>query len=96
PDPAPLQTGTLQTGALQTVPSEAGGLAGLRGALERDRSARLAEIGRWIAAAPAGPAELHEEDRYLDLRLSTVTAPHLAGQIVTGGGRTVYASLFAR
>ncbi|TDC36996.1 hypothetical protein E1281_39625 [Actinomadura sp. KC345] len=27
---------------------------------------------------------------------STVTAPHLAGQIVTDGDRTVYASLFAR
>ncbi|WP_165969479.1 DUF6569 family protein, partial [Actinomadura sp. KC06] len=76
------------------------GPAGLRGALERDRAARLAEIGRWLADAPAGPADLHEEDRYpaagRDLRLSTVTAPHLAGQIVTDGGRTVYASLFAR
>ncbi|WP_433469748.1 ARPP-1 family domain-containing protein [Spirillospora sp. CA-128828] len=78
------------------VPFEADGLAGLRGALERDRSARLAEIGGWLAAAPAGPVELTEEDRYLDLRLSTVTGPHLAGQIVTDGGRTVYASLFAR
>ncbi|MFI0408855.1 ARPP-1 family domain-containing protein [Actinomadura sp. 3N508] len=76
------------------------GVAALRGALERDRAGRLAEIGRWLAEAPAGPADLHEEDRYpaggRDLRLSTVTAPHLAGQIVTDGGRTVYASLFTR
>jgi hypothetical protein len=78
------------------APFDADGLAGLRAALERDRAARLAEIGGWLAEAPAGPAELHEEDRYLDLRLSTVTAPHLAGQIVTDGARTVYASLFAR
>jgi hypothetical protein len=74
----------------------AGGLAGLRGALEHHRAARLAEIGGWLADAPAGPVDLHEEDRYLDLRLSTVTGPHLAGQIVTDGNRTVYASLFAR
>lgn len=78
------------------APFEGDGLAGLRRALERDRAARLAEIGRWLADTPTGPAELHEEDRYLDLRLSTVTAPHLAGQIVTDGDRTVYASLFAR
>ncbi|WUI03356.1 hypothetical protein OHR68_16590 [Spirillospora sp. NBC_00431] len=86
--------------AAAAVPFETDGPAGLRGALERDRAARLAEIGGWLAAAPAGPAELHEEDRYpaagRDLRLSTVTAPHLAGQIVTDGDRTVYASLFAR
>ena len=75
---------------------EADGTAGLRGALERDRSARLAQIGDRLAGVPAGPAEMHEEDRYLGLRLSTVTAPHLAGQIVTDGDSTVYASLFAR
>lgn len=78
------------------APLEAGDPAGLRRALERDRAARLARIAGWLADVPAGPAELHEEDRFLDLRLSTVTAPHLAGQIVTGGGRTLYASLFAR
>ncbi|MGI5201495.1 ARPP-1 family domain-containing protein [Spirillospora sp. CA-108201] len=78
------------------TPFPAAGLAGLRAALDRDRSARLTEIGGWLADAPTGPVELHEEERYLDLRLSTVTAPHLAGQIVTDGDRTVYASLFAR
>ncbi|QXJ26240.1 hypothetical protein AGRA3207_000157 [Actinomadura graeca] len=78
------------------VPYDAAGLAGLRGALDRDRSGRIAEIAGWLADAPAGPVDVQEEDRYLDLRLSTVTGPHLAGQIVTGGDRTVYASLFAR
>ncbi|RKS73588.1 hypothetical protein BZB76_4288 [Actinomadura pelletieri DSM 43383] len=73
------------------------GTSGLRAALERDRAARLADIGARLAAMPTtGPAELREEDRHLDLRLSTVTAPHLAGQIVTRNDRTVYASLFAR
>ncbi|WP_131741678.1 ARPP-1 family domain-containing protein [Actinomadura roseirufa] len=78
------------------APYEASDLAGLRGALARDRAARLAQVTGWLAAAPTGPAELQEEDRYLGLRLSTLTAPHLAGQIVTDGDRTVYASLFAR
>ncbi|MEV3926164.1 ARPP-1 family domain-containing protein [Actinomadura coerulea] len=78
------------------TPGEADGLAALRAALDRDRSARLTEIGDWLADAPTGPVELREEERYLDLRLSTVTGPRLAGQIVTDGDRTVYASLFAR
>ncbi|MFD0690056.1 ARPP-1 family domain-containing protein [Actinomadura fibrosa] len=78
------------------APYDARSLPELRGALERDRSARLAEVAGWLAEAPAGPVDLQEEDRYVDLRLSTVTAPHLAGQIVTDGDRTVYASLFAR
>ncbi|WP_067468461.1 ARPP-1 family domain-containing protein [Actinomadura macra] len=78
------------------IPYEAADLAELRGALDRDRSARLAEVAGWLADAPAGAVSLQEEDRYLDLRLSTVTGPHLAGQIVTDRDRTVYASLFAR
>ncbi|GAA2170015.1 ARPP-1 family domain-containing protein [Actinomadura napierensis] len=78
------------------APFEAAGLAELRGALDRDRAARIAEIAGWPAGAPGGPVEIQEEERYLDLRLSTLTAPHLAGQVVTDGGRTVYASLFAR
>ncbi|TDD70125.1 hypothetical protein E1298_36945 [Actinomadura rubrisoli] len=85
PDPAP-----------PAAPFEAGGLPELRGALERDRAARLSQIGGWLADAPSGPVELQEEDRYIDLRLSTATGPHIAGQIVTDGDRTVYASLFAR
>ncbi|WP_021598878.1 ARPP-1 family domain-containing protein [Actinomadura welshii] len=73
------------------------GLAALRGALDHHRAARLAEIGGRIADAFTDPAaDLVEEDRYLNLRLSTVTSPRLAGQVVTDGDRTVYASLFAR
>ncbi|XRQ15040.1 ARPP-1 family domain-containing protein [Actinomadura welshii] len=89
-DPAPLETAPLE------ITGDGGGLDGVRGALERDRADRLARIAGRLADVPAGPAELHEEDRFLDLRLSTVTAPHLAGQIVTDRGRTVYASLFTR
>jgi hypothetical protein len=36
-----------------------------------------------------------EEERYLDLRLSTVEGAAVAGQVVNDGDRLVYASLFA-
>ncbi|MEU5883083.1 DUF6569 family protein [Spirillospora sp. NPDC047279] len=75
---------------------DAGDLAGLRAALERDRAARIDEVAGWIAAIPAAGARLQEEERYLGLRLSTVTGGEVAGQIVTDGDRPVYASLFAR
>ncbi|GAA2440012.1 hypothetical protein GCM10010191_64280 [Actinomadura vinacea] len=74
---------------------EARDLRELRAALDHDRAARIAEIADWLAATPTGPVRTVEEERYLSLRLSTVTGPHLAGQIVTDGDRAVYASLFA-
>ncbi|GAA3936804.1 hypothetical protein GCM10023085_17770 [Actinomadura viridis] len=77
-------------------PFEATGLGELRAALDRDRAARIARIADRIAAVPTGPVTVQEEERYLRLRLSTVTGTHLAGQIVTDGDRAVYASLFAR
>ncbi|WP_242909821.1 ARPP-1 family domain-containing protein [Actinomadura terrae] len=82
------------------APYDAANLAELRGALDRDRSDRLARLTRQITTQITGPAtgplHLQEEDRHRTLRLSTLTAPHLAGQIVTDGDRAVYASLFAR
>ncbi|MEW2354350.1 DUF6569 family protein [Spirillospora sp. NPDC029432] len=81
--------------AAPPAPYEAGDLAGLRAALDRDRAGRVAEVAGWLADLPAGPLRTVEEERYLGLRLSTVTGPHLAGQVVTDGDRAVYASLFA-
>ncbi|MCF6475027.1 hypothetical protein FAF44_42645 [Nonomuraea sp. MG754425] len=75
-------------------PYDADSLAGLRAELARDRAARLAEVVSWLPA-PAGDVRLVEEERYLDLRLSTLTGGGLAGQVVTEHGRTVYASVFA-
>lgn len=77
-------------------PYEADCLSELRAALDRDRAERLAEIAGWLADVPTGPVEAVEEERYLSLRLSTLTGPHLAGQVVSDGDRAVYASLFAR
>ncbi|GAA2593733.1 DUF6569 family protein [Actinomadura fulvescens] len=78
------------------APYDAADLTSLRAELVRDRAARTAEAAGWVAAVPAGDARLQEEERYLGLRLSTVTGAALAGQVVTDGGRPVYASLFAR
>lgn len=76
-------------------PFEATTLSELRAALDRDRAARIAQVADWLADVPTGPLQTTEEERYLNLRLSTVTGPHLAGQVVTDGDRAVYASLFA-
>ncbi|MFC6880927.1 MULTISPECIES: ARPP-1 family domain-containing protein [Actinomadura] len=77
-------------------PYEADSLPELRAALDLDRAERLAAIAGWLADVPTGPVEAVEEERYLSLRLSTLTGPHLAGQVVSDGDRAVYASLFAR
>ncbi|GAA3451860.1 hypothetical protein [Dactylosporangium matsuzakiense] len=68
---------------------------GLRAALVARRGARADEVRGRLAAAPWVPGELVEEERYLDLRLSTVDGGAVAGQVVTDGSRLVYASLFA-
>ncbi|WP_433323267.1 ARPP-1 family domain-containing protein [Spirillospora sp. CA-294931] len=81
---------------LDAEPYVAATLAELRAELDRDRASRVAQVARWLAEVPAGPVQAQEEDAYLGLRLSTLTAPHLAGQVVTDGGRAVYVSVFAR
>ncbi|MEV5411226.1 DUF6569 family protein [Thermopolyspora sp. NPDC052614] len=75
-------------------PYEADGPAELRAELARDRAARMDEIASWMAVPASGTWTVQEEERYLDLRLSTVTGDHVAGQVVTDGERLVYASLF--
>ena len=85
---------TDSAAARQPEPFDARDLRELRAELHRDRAERIAEIADWLAATPTGPIDLQEEERYLNLRLSTVTGPHLAGQVVTDGDRAVYASLF--
>jgi hypothetical protein len=76
-------------------PFEADSLPALRAALERSRAEALEQVRGWLAQAPLEPLELREEERYLDLRLSTVSSPHMAGQVVTDQSRLVYASLFS-
>ncbi|GGM80807.1 ARPP-1 family domain-containing protein [Dactylosporangium sucinum] len=70
------------------------GLDGLRGVLDERRRSVAAEVREWLAEAGWRLGEPVEEDRYLDLRLSTVSGERAAGQVVTDGRRLVYASLF--
>ncbi|WP_283137543.1 ARPP-1 family domain-containing protein [Rhizohabitans arisaemae] len=74
-------------------PYDASGLAELRELLRSDRAARTEEVASWMPK-PTRKVELVEQERYLDLRLSTVTGGGLTGQVVTEHGRPVYASLF--
>jgi len=69
---------------------------GLRQALRERRQAVVDEVHGWLASVAFGPAELVEEERYLDLTLSTVAGGAFGGQLVTDGDRLVYASMFAR
>ncbi|WP_019930795.1 ARPP-1 family domain-containing protein [Nocardia sp. BMG111209] len=74
-------------------PFEVTDLAGLRAELERERTDHREKL---LAALPSATgAQTAEEERYLDLRLHTVTGGGLAGQFVAEHDRLVYASLFA-
>ncbi|GAA3533882.1 hypothetical protein GCM10022419_011500 [Nonomuraea rosea] len=83
-----------EPGRGEAEPYDATSLAGLRAELARDRAGRLAEVASWLPET-GGDLRMVEEERYLDLRLSTVTGGGLAGQVVTEHGRPVYASVFA-
>lgn len=72
------------------------GLDAVRAALLARRASVADEVAAWLAEAARQPAELTEEERFLSLRLSTVHGDGLGGQVVTDGGRLVYASVFAR
>jgi hypothetical protein len=68
----------------------------LRAALAADREAVTERTFGWLTDAGWESVKLTEEERFLDLRLSTVRGRGVGGQVVTDGDRLVYASLFAR
>jgi hypothetical protein len=79
-------------------PYEASTVDELVAAREAQLRAEFARVRACVDEAGrawADPA-VTEEERYLDLRLSTVDGASVAGQIVSDGTRPVYASLFAR
>jgi hypothetical protein len=86
---APKPTAAPTPFAATTLPE-------LRAALERSRQEALQQVQAWLAQAPVEALEVQEEERYLDLRLSTVGNTQIAGQIVDERERLVYASVFAR
>lgn len=87
PSPAPAEPFEVDATA---------GLDGVRAALRSRRESVAEEVAAWLAEAARQPTELTEEERFLGLRLSTVHGDGLGGQVVTDGGRLVYASVFAR
>ena len=68
----------------------------LRDALVAGHRLITDQVRGWLADAAWDAAERVEEERFLDLRLSTVTGDRVAGQVVTDGERLVYASLYSR
>ncbi|MFI1916315.1 ARPP-1 family domain-containing protein [Nocardia sp. NPDC020380] len=77
----------------EAEPFDADDLAGLRAALDTSRETAAGQLNSWMPADTEVYAV--EEERYLDLRLHTLTGVELAGQLVTEHDRPVYASLFA-
>ncbi len=78
------------------VPFSASNLKELREQLNQSRCDRQEQVRNWLAQTPAEQFELKEEERFLSLRLQTVTGKNFAGQFVEEEGRLVYASLFAK
>jgi hypothetical protein len=78
------------------VPFSASNLMELREQLNQSRCDRQEQVRNWLAQTPAEQFELKEEERFLSLRLQTVTGKNFAGQFVEEEGRLVYASLFAK
>ena len=78
------------------LPFCASNLKELREQLNQSRCDRQEQVRNWLAQTPAEQFELKEEERFLSLRLQTVTGKNFAGQFVEEEGRLVYASLFAK
>ena len=74
----------------------ASNLKELREQLHHSRLQRQEQVRNWLAQTPAEMFKLKEEERFLSLRLQTVTGKNFAGQFVEEEGRLVYASLFAK
>jgi hypothetical protein len=68
----------------------------LREQLHFLRLQRQEQVRNWLAQTPAEQFDIKEEERFLSLRLQTVTGKNFAGQFVEEEGRLVYASLFAK
>lgn len=77
-------------------PLPAGNLRELRGQLELARQRRGDRVRAALARMPVERLKRAEQERYLNLRLYTVSGENFAGQYVEEEGRLVYASLSSR
>jgi hypothetical protein len=78
------------------VPFSASNLKELREQLNQSRLERQEQVRNWLAQTPAEQFGIEEEERFLSLRLQTLTGKNFAGQFVEEEGRLLYASLFAK
>ena len=78
------------------VPFSASNLKELKEQLNQSRLERQEQVRNWLAQTPAEQFGIEEEERFLSLRLQTVTGKNFAGQFVEEEGRLLYASLFAK
>lgn len=78
------------------LPFAASNLQEVRSLLHESRLALQEQVRNHLAQTPAEKFQIKEEERFLNLRLSTVTGKNFAGQFVEEEGRLVYASLFAK
>lgn len=78
------------------VPFSTSNLQELREQLNQSRLERQEQVRNWLAQTPAEQFGIEEEERFLSLRLQTVTGKNFAGQFVEEEGRLLYASLFAK
>jgi hypothetical protein len=78
------------------VPFCASNLKELREQLNQSRLEHQEQVRNWLAQTPAEEFGVEEEERFLSLRLQTVTGKNFAGQFVEEEGRLLYASLFAK
>lgn len=78
------------------APFSASNLSELRERLHQSRLKRQQQARTWLAHTPREQFEVKEEERFMSLRLQTVTGKHFAGQFVEEEGRLVYASVFAK
>jgi ARG and Rhodanese-Phosphatase-superfamily-associated Protein domain len=77
-------------------PFTARDLASLRDEVETRRAEADAELARSLAEVPRQPFTSTEEERLLDLKLTTVSNDHFSGQLVKRDDTTIYASIAAR
>jgi hypothetical protein len=86
---APAEESTAEPYDVSTVEE-------LRGALAAGRRARVDRIAGWLADSDWRDVQQTEEERFLDLRLSTLVGERVGGQVVTDHDRLVYASVYSR
>jgi hypothetical protein len=76
-------------------PYTATDLPSLRAQIDQRRDRMTAEVSGQLQAVPRGKLQLEEEERLLDVILSTAQNDQFSGQIVERRGTTVYASIAA-